>query len=47
MADVDDLLGGLILGDNVVWVLEDAESCGPLEDALLGEVGAGAVTRSM
>ena len=25
VADVDALLGGLILGDNVVWVLDDAE----------------------
>ena len=37
--DVDDLLGGLILGDNVVWVLDDAEVVRHLEDALIREVG--------
>jgi len=36
--DVDGLLGGLILGDNVVWVLEDAEAVRHLEDALVDEV---------
>lgn len=40
--DVDALLGGLILGDNVVWVLEDAEVVRHLEDAMLAEaVGRG------
>ena len=37
--DVDNLLGGLILGDNVVWVLDDAEVVRHLEDALIREVG--------
>lgn len=36
--DVDALLGGLILGDNVVWVLEDADVFRHLEDALVNEV---------
>ncbi|HEX2042708.1 MAG TPA: XRE family transcriptional regulator [Acidimicrobiales bacterium] len=38
VADVDALLGGLILGDNVVWVLDDAEAVGRLENALVAEV---------
>ena len=29
MADVDALLGGVILGDNVVWVLQDTDVVGP------------------
>jgi transcriptional regulator with XRE-family HTH domain len=33
--DVDDLLGGLILGDNVVWVIDDTGVVRHLEDALL------------
>ena len=37
VADVDALLGGLILGDNVVWVLDDTDVIGHLEDALLTE----------
>lgn len=36
--DVDGLLGGLILGDNVVWVLEHSGVARHLEDALLQEV---------
>ncbi len=36
--DLDGLLGGLILGDNVVWVLDDADVVGHLEEALLREV---------
>lgn len=36
--DVDNLLGGLLLGDNVVWVLGDARVIGHLEDALIREV---------
>ncbi len=36
--DVDELLGGLILGDNVVWVVEDTEVVRHLEDALVREV---------
>ncbi len=36
--DVDELLGGLILGDNVVWVVEDADVVRHLEDALVREV---------
>ena len=35
--DVDDLLGGLILGDNVVWVLDDVDVVRRLEDAMLAE----------
>jgi transcriptional regulator with XRE-family HTH domain len=35
VTDVDDLLGGLILGDNVVWVLDDAKVVQHLEDAML------------
>src|SRR4051794_26453333 len=38
VADVDALLGGIILGDNVVWVLNDTNVVGLLEDALLAEV---------
>src|SRR5919202_226654 len=37
VADVDTLLGGLILGDNVVWVLDDTEVVRHLEDAMLAE----------
>ncbi len=40
VADVDALLGGLILGDNVVWVLDDTEVVRRLEDALLAEAAA-------
>src|SRR4051794_17767942 len=36
VADVDALLGGLILGDNVVWILEDNHAVRVLEDAMLG-----------
>ncbi len=36
--DVDALLGGLILGDNVVWVVENADIVRHLEDALVTEV---------
>lgn len=36
--DVDELLGGLILGDNVVWVLEGTNVVGHLEDALMSEL---------
>ena len=36
--DVDALLGGLILGDNVVWVVEDNNVVRHLEDALIREV---------
>jgi transcriptional regulator with XRE-family HTH domain len=36
--DVDALLGGLILGDNVVWVVEAANAVGHLEAALVREV---------
>lgn len=35
--DLDDLLDGLILGDNVVWVSDDEEAVTCLEDALLAE----------
>lgn len=38
--DVDALLGGIILGDNVVWVLDDTEVVTHLEDALVAEVSA-------
>ena len=37
IADLDELLGGLILGDNVVWVVEAADVMRRLEDALLRE----------
>lgn len=37
VADLDELLDGLILGDNIVWVAENAEVVGRLEDALLAE----------
>ena len=36
--DLDTLLGGLIFGDNVVWVLEDSKIVRHLEDALVREV---------
>jgi DNA-binding XRE family transcriptional regulator len=35
--DLVDLMGGLILGDNVVWVVEGDEVVERLEDALLAE----------
>ena len=35
--DVDALLGGVILGDNVVWVLDDTAAVRILEDALLAD----------
>lgn len=38
--DVDALLGGLILGDNVVWVLDDTDVVRHLEDAMLAEAVA-------
>ena len=38
--DLDELLGGLILGDNVVWVLENIDVGRHLEEALLHEVAA-------
>lgn len=37
IADLDALMDGLILGDNVVWVLEAADMAVRLEDALLVE----------
>ncbi|HWC11218.1 MAG TPA: helix-turn-helix domain-containing protein [Acidimicrobiales bacterium] len=37
IADLDELLGGLILGDNVVWVVDGPEVIRRLEDALLRE----------
>ncbi len=37
IADLDDLLGGLIVGDNVVWVTDGDEVITHLEDALLAE----------
>ncbi|MGH9265889.1 MAG: helix-turn-helix domain-containing protein [Acidimicrobiales bacterium] len=43
--DVDTLLGGLILGDNVVWVIEEADTVQRIEDALLAEL-AGRKERS-
>lgn len=38
VADLDALLGGLILGDNVVWVLDDVEVVGRMENALVAAV---------
>jgi transcriptional regulator with XRE-family HTH domain len=38
--DVDALLGGLILGDNVVWVLDNTDVVRHLEDAMLAEAVA-------
>ncbi len=35
--DLDELLDGLILGDNVVWVVEETDVMACLEDALLTE----------
>ncbi|MGH9266401.1 MAG: helix-turn-helix domain-containing protein, partial [Acidimicrobiales bacterium] len=40
VSDLDDLLGGLLLGDNVVWVIDDGPVVRMLEDALLAEVTA-------
>ena len=37
VADLDELLGGLILGDNIVWVVDTSDVVRPLEDALLAE----------
>ena len=37
VADIDALLGGLILGDNVVWVLDDNDVVRHLEDGMLAE----------
>ncbi len=40
--DLDDLLDGLILGDNIVWVVDAPDIARRLEDALLAEaVGRG------
>ncbi|HEX2273019.1 MAG TPA: XRE family transcriptional regulator [Acidimicrobiales bacterium] len=42
IADLDELLNGLILGDNIVWVADKPDIVGRLEDALLTEaVGRG------
>lgn len=38
--DIDALLGGLILGDNVVWVLDDGDVVRHLEDAMLAEAAS-------
>ena len=35
--DIDDLLGGLLLGDNIVWVSHDPEFLGRLESGFLAE----------
>lgn len=35
VADLDDLLGGLLMGDNVVWVSDDASIVARLEEAFL------------
>lgn len=35
VADLDDLMDGLILGDNVVWVIDGNDVVSELEDALL------------
>ena len=35
--DIDDLLGGLIQGDNIVWVSNDAQLLGRLEEGFLAE----------
>ncbi|MDQ4131363.1 MAG: helix-turn-helix domain-containing protein [Actinomycetota bacterium] len=37
IADLDEFLGGLILGDNVVWVVDGPDVVRRLEDALLRE----------
>jgi transcriptional regulator with XRE-family HTH domain len=37
IADLDELLDGLILGDNVVWVADSADIVRRIEDALLAE----------
>ena len=37
VADLDGLLGGLILGDNVVWVLDHNEIVRHLEEAMLAQ----------
>jgi transcriptional regulator with XRE-family HTH domain len=37
IGDLDELLGGLILGDNVVWVVDAPDVIRRLEDALLRE----------
>ena len=37
VADLDDLLGSLILGDNVVWASDDAEMVIAFEDAFIRE----------
>ncbi len=37
IADLDELLGGLILGDNVVWVVDAPDVIRRLEEALLTE----------
>lgn len=38
--DLDALMGGLILGDNVVWVLDTTDAVRHLEDAMLAEAVA-------
>ena len=37
VTDLDELLGGLILGDNVVWVVDGADVVRRLEDAMLAK----------
>ncbi|MDQ4134354.1 MAG: helix-turn-helix domain-containing protein [Actinomycetota bacterium] len=37
VADLDELIDGLILGDNVVWVIDDDETAARIEDAMLAE----------
>jgi transcriptional regulator with XRE-family HTH domain len=40
VADVDALLGGVILGDNVVWILDNTKVVRALEDAMLAAASA-------
>jgi transcriptional regulator with XRE-family HTH domain len=40
VVDVDALLGGVILGDNVVWILDDTDVVRALEDAMLAAATA-------
>ena len=37
VVDLDELLGGLIAGDNVVWSYDDAEMIARFEDAFIAE----------
>ncbi|MFP5377534.1 MAG: helix-turn-helix domain-containing protein [Acidimicrobiia bacterium] len=46
VADVDELVGGLIPGDNVVWVTDDADVPRRMEEAFLASAGRAGLPRA-